>query len=384
MRLSVIAAALVAAIVGFGGTIALVVSAAVAVGASPDQIASWVTAICLAMVAETAILSWRHKMPIITAWSTPGAALIAATTGFDIHQAVGAFILTAIALIITGLFSPLMRLVSMIPSSVSSGMLAGILAAFVIAAAKAAGTDPMLILPLAAAYFLLRLWNPALAVLGVLIGGMALAYTTGLSTAAPDFAVTVPVWIMPEFTLGAALGLALPLYLVTMASQNLAGLAVLRAADYHPPAGGLIAVTGFFSLLSAPFGGHSTNLAAISAAICTGPDAHPDHEKRWLTGPAYALTYLVLALGGGWFVAVLSGLPKSLIALVAGLALIAPFANAFSIALAKDAERIAAGATFAVTASAITFFGIGSAFWGLIAGVAVLALDGMKSAAFKR
>ena len=383
MRLSVIAAALVAAIVGFGGTIALVVSAAVAVGADQAQIASWVTAICLAMVAETGILSWRHKMPIVTAWSTPGAALIAASSGFDIHQAVGAFIMTALALIATGLFKPLMRLVSMIPSSVSSGMLAGILVAFVIGAAKSAGSDPWLILPLAAVFFLLRLWNPALAVLGVLIGGIGYAYGSGLSAAAPSFGLTVPVWIAPTFDAGSALGLALPLYLVTMASQNLAGLAVLRAADYHPPAGELIAVTGFFSLLSAPFGGHTTNLAAISAAICTGPDAHPDHDKRWLTGPVYALTYLVLALGGGWFVTVLSGLPKSLIALVAGLALIAPFANALSIALLKDTERVAAVAAFAVTASAMSFFGIGSAFWGLVAGVAVLALDGMKQAAFK-
>ena len=356
MQFSVIAAALVAAIVGFGGTIALVVSAALAVGANPDQVASWVTTICLAMVAETAILSWRHKMPIVTAWSTPGAALIAATAGFSINEAVGAFIVTAIALIITGLFSPLMRLVSMIPASVSSGMLAGILAAFVIGAAKSVGADPYLILPLAAVFFWLRLWNPALAVLGVLVGGMVMAHLTGLSSTAPAFAITMPVYISPHFSYGALLGLALPLYLVTMASQNLAGLAVLRAADYHPPAGELISVTGFFSLLSAPFGGHTTNLAAISAAICTGEDAHPDHKKRWLTGPVYAFVYLVLALGGGWFVAVLSGLPKGLIALVAGLALMGAFANALSISLSKEPERVAAITAFATTASGIAFF----------------------------
>jgi benzoate membrane transport protein len=383
MRASVIASALVAAIVGFGGTIALVVSAAVAVGANPEQIASWVTTICLAMVAETAILSWRHRMPIVTAWSTPGAALIAASSGFDIHAAVGAFILTALALIATGLFSPLMKLVSRIPVSVSSGMLAGILSSFVIAAAKSAGADPLLVLPLIAAFFLLRLWNPALAVLGVLIGGIVLAGFLGLSQSAPDFAVTMPVWITPEFSFGAALGLALPLYLVTMASQNLAGLAVWRAADYHPPAGELISVTGFFSLLAAPFGGHTTNLAAISAAICTGPDAHPDHEKRWLTGPAYAFFYLVLALGGGYFVSVLAGLPKSLIALVAGLALMAPLANAMTIALSKEGDRTAAIAAFATTASGLAFFGIGSAFWGLVIGVAILGLDGLKKYGFK-
>ncbi len=383
MRASVIASALVAAIVGFGGTIALVVSAAVAVGANTEQIASWVTTICLAMVAETAILSWRHRMPIVTAWSTPGAALIAASSGFDIHAAVGAFILTALALIATGLFSPLMKLVSRIPVSVSSGMLAGILSSFVIAAAKSAGVDPWLVLPLIAAFFLLRLWNPALAVLGVLIGGIALATLLGLSQSVPAFAVTIPVWIAPQFSFGAALGLALPLYLVTMASQNLAGLAVLRAADYHPPAGELISVTGLFSLLSAPFGGHTTNLAAISAAICTGPDAHPDHEKRWLTGPFYAFFYLVLALGGGYFVSVLAGLPKSLIALVAGLALMAPLANAMTIALSKESERTAAIAAFATTASGLAFFGIGSAFWGLVIGVAILGLDGLKKYGFK-
>ena len=383
MRSSVVASALVAAIVGFGGTIAIIVSAAVAVGATPTQIASWVTAICLAMVAETAILSWRHRMPIVTAWSTPGAALIAASTGFNIHAAVAAFIMTAIALVITGLFAPLMRLVSRIPSSVSSGMLAGILASFVIAAAKAAGADPLLILPLGAAFFLLRLWNPSLAVLGVLIGGIVYAWTLGLSQPAPSFVVTWPEYIAPEFSLKAAVGLALPLYLVTMASQNLAGLAVLRAADYHPPAGELIAVTGFFSFVSAFFGGSTTNLAAISAAICTGPDAHPDPRQRWLTGPFYALFYLMLALGGGYFVALLAGLPKSLIALVAGLALMPPLANALSIALTRDNERIAAVATFATTASGIAFFGVGAPFWGLVIGISILALDNYKKYGFK-
>ena len=204
-----------------------------------------------------------------------------------------------------------------------------------------------------------------------------------MSQSAPAFGLTIPIWIAPDFTFGAALGLALPLYLVTMASQNLAGLAVLRAADYHPPASELISVTGLFSLLSAPFGGHTTNLAAISAAICTGPDAHPDHEKRWLTGPVYALCYLVLALGGGYFVSVLADLPKSLIALVAGLALMAPLANALTIALAKESERTAAIAAFAATASGLAFFGIGSAFWGLVIGVAILALDGMRNIRFK-
>lgn len=383
MPLSILAAGIVAAVVGFGGTIAIVLAAAVAVGATPLETASWVMAICLAIAVETAILSWRHKMPIVTAWSTPGAALVAASTGFDIHAAVGAFVLTAIALVITGLFSPLMRLVSQIPSSISSGMLAGILVSFVIAAAKAVGAEPAFVLPLAALFFIVRLWNPAVAVLAVLIIGIWLSYFLGLWQATPSFNVTQLQFIAPEFSISAALSLALPLYLVTMASQNLAGLAVLRTAGYQPYAAEPIIVTGIFSVLSAFFGGITTNLSAIAAAICTGPDAHPDLSKRWLTGPVYSLCYVLLALGGGYVVAVIAGLPQSLIALVAGLALLASFVNAMTIALAKESERIAAMAAFATTASGMALFGIGAAFWGLLVGIAILALENMKKSVFK-
>jgi benzoate membrane transport protein len=183
---------------------------------------------------------------------------------------------------------------------------------------------------------------------------------------------------MPHFTVAGVIGLAIPLYLVTMASQNLSGLAVLKAAGYDPEAGPLIAGTGFVSLLTAPFNAHTTNLAAISAAICTGPDTHPDPRKRWLTGPFYALAYLVFAIFGASLVAIFAVLPQSLIALVAGLALMAPLANALSIALAADQDRAAAVTAFAVTASGLTLLGIGGAFWGLVAGIAVTALDRIK------
>jgi benzoate membrane transport protein len=377
MRFSAIAAALVAAIIGFGGTVAIVLSAADALGATDMQKASWVTAMCLALAAETLVLSLRHRMPIVTAWSTPGAAVLAASVGFDMAAAVGAFILAAIAIILTGLFKPLMRWVSSIPASVSSSMLAGILAGFVIKGAQTAGLDPLLVLPIVLIFFVARLWNPAMAALIALGGGM------GLASAAPAFALQLPQLIAPVFSLEGMLGLALPLYLVTMTGQNLAGLAVLKAANYNPPAGELVAVTGFFSLLSAPFGAHTTNLSAITAAICTGPDAHPDHDKRWVTGPWYALFYVLIAIGGGYCVSVLTGLPKSLVALVAGLALLAPLANALTIALSKESERIAAIATFATTVSGVAFFGIGAAFWGLIIGLAILALDRLKNSTFK-
>lgn len=379
MHLSVPASAFVAAIVGFGGTLVLVIAAADAVGASRGQIASWVTAMCLAMVLETAWLSWRYRMPVVTAWSTPGAALIAASAGFSMGDAVGAFIVAALLLIATGLFKPLTRLIARIPASVASGMLAGIVVTFVIGAFHAVPADPMFILPLIAMFFIVRLFNPALSVLAVLAGGALAAFLTGRVGGMPAPQFSTLVLIAPEFSAAALIGLAIPLYLVTMASQNLSGLAVLRAAGYEPPAGPLIAVTGLFSLLSAPFGALTTNLAAITAAICTGPDAHPDPRKRWLTGPFYALFYLIFAAFGASLVAVFAVLPPSLIALVAGLALMAPLANALTIAIAGEQERMAAITAFAVTASGLTLFGIGSAFWGLAAGLAVLGLGHVRS-----
>ena len=375
MRLSIIASALAAAFVGFGGTIAIVISAAEAVGATPEQKISWVTAICLAMVAETLFLSWRYKMPIVTAWSTPGALLIIATSGFTIEGAVGAFIVTALLIIMTGLFSPLMRLVERIPAAVASGMLSGILVAFIIAGAKSMQLDPVLIVPLVALFFIVRLWSPALAVLAALIGGTVYAFILQRMTGLPAFEFAALQLVTPQFSVNAVFSLAIPLYLVTMASQNLAGLAVLRASGYHPPAGPLLGVTGLVSLLTAPFAAHTTNLAAISAAICTGQDAHPDPGKRWLTGPFYAGIYLVFALFAAFFVSLFAEMPKALVALIAGLALIGAFINALDIALKEPGQRVAAIAAFATTASGISFFGVGAAFWGLAAGLAVLGLD---------
>ena len=378
MRISIPISAFVAAIVGFGGTLAIIIAAAEAVGATQIQTASWVTAICLAMAFETAWLSWRTKMPVISAWSTPGAALIAASTGFTIGEAVGAFLVTGVLLVLTGAIKPLTQLISRIPASVAGAMLAGIVVTFAINAAKTVPSDPWLILPLIAAFFLIRLYNPALSVLVVLVGGGLAAFLTGRVGGLPAPELSTLTLIAPEFTATAIIGLAIPLYLVTMASQNLSGLAVLRAAGYHPEPGPLIGVTGLFSILSAPFGASTTNLAAISAAICTGPDVHPDMKERWKTGPFYALAYVIFAAFGASLVAIFAVLPSSLIVLVAGLALMASLANALAIALKDEHHRMAATTAFVVTASGLTLFGVGSAFWGLVAGLIVLVLENFK------
>lgn len=378
MRISIPISAFVAAIVGFGGTLAIIIAAADAVGATQIQTASWVTAICLAMAFETAWLSWLTKMPVISAWSTPGAALIAASSGFTIGEAVGAFLVTGVLLVLTGLIKPLTQLISRIPASVASAMLAGIVVTFAINAVKTIPSDPWLILPLIAAFFLIRLYNPALSVLVVLVGGGLAAFLTGRVGGLPAPELSTLTLIAPEFSVAAIVGLALPLYLVTMASQNLSGLAVLRAAGYHPEPGPLIGVTGLFSVLSAPFGASTTNLAAISAAICTGPDVHPDMKERWKTGPFYALAYVIFAAFGASLVAIFAVLPQSLIVLVAGLALMASLAGALAISLKDEFHRMAATTAFVTTASGLTLFGVGSAFWGLVAGLIVLVLENLK------
>lgn len=375
MRISVVASAAVAAFVGFGGTLALIIAAATALGATQAETASWVTALSLALAISSGYLSWRYRIPIITAWSTPGLALIGASIGFTMQEAVGAFLVTALAIIITGLIKPVAQFVERIPASIASGMLAGVLSSFVINAAKTLSLDPLLVLPLIALFLIIRLFNPAMAVISVLIGGVIYALALGRADNLPAPELSTLTMIVPDFTLSAMIGLALPLYLVTMASQNLPGFAVLRAAGYEPPTAACLQVTGLVSLFSAPFGAHTSNMAAISAAICTGHDAHPDPKQRWLTGPFYALCYLIFAIFGASLVAIFAVLPPALIMLIAGLGLIGPFVNALALALNKQDERFAAIVTFAVTASGITIFNIGSAFWALIAGLIVAGMD---------
>lgn len=376
MRPSLVVAAVVAALVGFAGTLAIVLAAAAAVGAGPAQTSSWVAALCLAMAATSSFLSWRHRVPVITAWSTPGAALIAASTGVALDQAVGAFLLAAGLVLLTAAFRPVGTLIARIPTPVAAAMLAGVLLRFVVGVFEAVPAAPALILPLVALFLAARLASPAAAVLVVLAAGTALAAGLGLLGPLPDrLDLSQLTLVTPAFEPSVLLGLGLPLYLVTMASQNLPGFAVLRAAGYPVPSRPILAATGLASLLTAPFCAHTSNLAAITAAICTGPDAHPDPERRWLAGPVYGICYLTLAAFGASLVGLFAALPPALIATVAGLALTAPLSSALATALGDERLRFAAVLTFAVTASGLTLLGIGSAFWGLTAGLLAAALE---------
>jgi benzoate membrane transport protein len=377
MRLSIISSAVVAALVGFGSTIALIIAAAQAVGATPAQTSSWVAALCLSMAATSGFLSVRHRLPIITAWSTPGAALIAATSGLTIEAAVGAFLLAGGLIVVTALFRPVGVLIERIPASVAAAMLAGVIIRFVVAVFDSAQVAPLLVLPLVALFLVVRLVSPAVAVLAVLVSGLGVAFGAGLAQPiGPLSPFATPVLVTPSFEPAALVGLGLPLFLVTMASQNLPGFAVLRASGYERvPTRSILGVTGLASVLTAPFGAHTSNLAAISAAICTGPDTHPDPSKRWMTGPFYALSYLIFAVFGGALIALIAALPPELIKTVAGLGLMGAFAGALGTAMAHEDKRFPAVLTLAVTASGLSLFGIGSAFWGLIAGLVAVGLD---------
>jgi len=379
MRASVVISALVAVLVGFGGSVAIILAAANSVNATPGQTASWVAALCVAMAVTTAVLSIRHRMPIVTAWSTPGAALIAATSGISIEAAVGAFIFAACLVLATAAFRPVGAMIEKIPGEVASAMLAGVLFGFVVSIFDHLQSAPTLVLPLIAAFAVLRLYSPSWAVLAVLGLGVCLAYVLGLTTPPGALHLSRFEWVTPQFDPAILIGLGIPLYLVTMASQNLPGFAVLKAAGYTAPTRSILATTGLASLFTAVFGAHTSNLVAITASICTGPDAHPDKDKRWLCGPFYAFGYGVLAVFGASLVTLFASFPEALIAAIAGIALMGPMVNAIGASLAGNNDRFAAVMTFSVTASGFTAFGLGAAFWGLLAGLAVYGLDKVLS-----
>lgn len=378
MRLSIVTSAVVAALVGFGSTIAIIIAAAQAVGADAAQTSSWVAALCLATAAISGILSVRYRIPVVAAWSTPGAALIAASTGISIHAAVGSFILAGALIMLTAFIKPFGRLIERIPTPIAAAMLAGILIRFVIAVFESAQAAPGLVLPLVGLFLVVRLYNAAFAVLAVLFVGLGLAFTGGLAQPlGAGLSLSSLTFISPAWEPTVLIGLGIPLFLVTMASQNLPGFAVLRASGYTPPSRPILAVSGLASVVTAFFGAHTSNLAAISAAICTGPDTHPDPTKRWMVGPFYTLCYLVIAAFSAALIGLIAALPPELIRTVAGLALMGAFAGALSSALSEPSRIFPAVLTLAVTASGLTLFGIGSAFWGLAAGLLALGLDSL-------
>lgn len=372
---SVATAALVATVAGVGGTLPIVLAAAQAVGATPEQASSWVSGLGIATALSALVLSVRYRMPIITAWSTPGAALIASTAGIAFNAAVGAFVLAAALILLTATLRPLGKLIERIPSSIASAMLAGILLRLVVAMVEQVPHAPLLVLPLVALFLVVRTVWPALASLVVLATGALLAWTLGLVKPIPPLGLSHLEFVTPAWDAATLIGLGVPLYLVTMASQNLPGFAVLRGSGYQPPTQPVLAVTGGVSFVTAFFGAHTSNLAAISAALCTGPDAHPDSAQRWKTGPFYALWWGLIALFGASLVGLFGALPPALLITVAGTALLGSTGGALGSALAHDKERLAAAGTLAVTVSGVTLMGVGSAFWGLVFGLLVLGAE---------
>jgi benzoate membrane transport protein len=376
--LSPILAAVTAAIVGCGGAIAVVFAACAAVRATPAETSSWIAGLCLAIALSSGILSIRYRLPILTAWSTPGAALIAASASpaLTMQTAVGAFVVAAVLIVLSALIKPLGRLIERLPMPIAAAMLAGILLRLVIGPFESLPAAPWLILPLITLFLVLRVSAPSLAVIGVLIAGVGLAALLGQMKPLPPLALAEFVWIVPAFDPSVALGLGVPLYLVTMASQNLAGFAVLRASGYGElPTRPILAATGALSFATAFTGAHTSNLAAISAAICTGPECHADLAQRWWAGPPYMAMYLLFAIAAPSLVALFAVLPPELVKAVAGLALAAPMTAALVTAFSGDHEKFISGLTFAVTASGMSFAGVGSAFWGLVAGVVALLMN---------
>jgi len=371
--------ALIAALVGFGGTVALVVRAMQAMGADAGQVGSAVTALCLGIAAAGAVLSAWMRMPVVLAWSTPGAALLAAGSGAVAWPvAVGAFVAAAAMMCVLALVPALGRLAQRIPASVASAMLAGVLLPFCLQLFTTLQSDALLVCVLLAVFVVARQRVPLYALLLVLLAGVAVLALRG-EVAGVGAAVGAGPLVggmqlaVPVLDWRAVVSLGVPLFLVTLVSQNLPGLVVLRSAGYVPRPRPLLLGTGLASLLLAPFGAHGINLAAITAAICTGSDAHPDAAGRWVVGLIYAGFYLMLALFSAPLVLFFLAMPHAAIAALTGVALIAPLTGAVEAMLVEKTERDAAILTFAATASGVSLLGVGSAFWGLLAGFAALA-----------
>ncbi|WP_242662143.1 benzoate/H(+) symporter BenE family transporter [Teichococcus deserti] len=374
-------AGMLAAIVGFASSFTIVLQGFRAVGATPAQAASGLLALCVMQGVLAIWMSWRLKLPIIIAWSTPGAALLVATGmpegGFPV--AAGAFLMAGLLILLAGLWKPFGRAVAAIPPSLANAMMAGILFEICLAPMRAVGVMPLLALPIIAAWALAWRFARLYAVpIAVAVAAVLIVLATPLPHGALSEIAPHLEWVTPQFSAGAAIGIAMPLFLVTMASQNVPGLAVLNAHGYRPAPGPIFTATGLVSAAIAPFGGHSLNLAAITAALCASRDAHPDPQKRWIAALACGGAYILLGLGASFAVAFIAASPPLLIQTVAGLALLASLGGALTSALADERQRLPAVTTFATTASGLAIFGIGAAFWGLVAGGALMALDRLR------
>ena len=373
---SALIAGFVAVLVGFTSSAVIVFQAAQALQATPAEIASWMCALGLGMGLTSIALSLRFRVPVLTAWSTPGAAmLITSAAGVSMPEAIGAFLVSAALITISGFSGWFERMIGRIPISIASGMLAGVLLRFGLDAFIAMKSQFVLVFPMFCAYLICRRLLPRYAIVVTLLLGVGIAATQGLlHVDGLRLELARPVFTTPEFSWRALIGIALPLYVVTMASQNIPGVAVIRASGYQVPISPLIGWTGAANLLLAPFGGFALNLAAITAAICMGREAHENPERRYVAAIAAGVFYVLIGLFGATVGALFLAFPKELVLAIAGFALLGTIGSGLAAALGQEAEREPALLTFLVTASGIALAGIGSAFWGLLAGLAALVV----------
>ena len=383
LSLSTFSAGFVAVLVGFTSSVAIVFQAAQAFGATPAQLASWMWALGLGMGLCTLLPSLWLRQPVMVAWSTPGAAVLATAGvagGFTMADAVGAFLISAALVTLSGVTGWFERVMNRIPVAIASALLAGVLARFGLQAFTAAQTALPLVVLMLASYLLSRRWLPRYAVVLTLVVAVGfVAWQGGFDGAHVPLEFAWPVFTMPAFSLAAAVSLAVPLFVVTMASQNLPGVAAIRSAGYGGsggiPISGVVTLTGVATLLLAPFGGFALNLSAITAAICMGPEAHPDPRRRYTAAAACGAIYVAIGVLGATITGVLMAFPKELVAAIAGLALLGTIASALTQSLQEESHREAAIITFLVTLSGVVIAGVGSAFWGVVAGALALAVQ---------
>ena len=371
-----IAAGFIAVLVGYTSSAAIVFQAASAAGASAAEVGSWMWALGLGMGATCIGLSLLFRTPVLTAWSTPGAALlVTALSGHSMAEAVAAFMFASLLLALTGLFGWTDRIMRHIPRSLAGAMLAGILLRFSLGVFTSMGSAPVLVATMLAVYLLGRRRVPRYIIPLTLLAGLAVASIQGtIHFDAVELAIASPILTTPSFSMATLLGVGLPLYIVTMASQNLPGMAVLRANGYDTPASPLVTWTGITGVILAPFGGFAFNLAAITAAICMSPNADPDPSRRYMASVWAGVFYLITGVFGATTAALFGALPNELVLAIAGLALLGPVGSSLSDALSHDHEREAALLCFLMTASGVSLFGLGSALWGLALGLVTLHL----------
>lgn len=375
--ISHVTSGLVVVLVGYASSAAIVFQAAEAAGATPEQISSWLWALGIGMGVTCIGLSWWLRTPILTAWSTPGAALLVTSLpGLPMSEAIGAFICTALLILLTGVMGWFDRIMRAVPVSIASAMLAGVLLQFGVGVFEVLPSQPWLVGLMVLVFVLTRRWLPRFAVPLTLLAGLAIAFLqSSVDVHSIRLEWASPVWMAPTFSLSTLIGVSLPLYIVNMASQNMPGLTVLRANGYQTPASPLIGWTGLVGVLLAPFGGFSFNLAAITAAICMSPEADPDPARRYRAAIWAGVFYFCMGLLGATVVSLFGAFPRALIVTIAGLALVGTIAHSLLTSLTPERGRDAAFLTFLVTASGLSWQGIGSAFWGLVIGLAATWLS---------